>query len=79
MFMNTIAVGPFEPVESWVTGGATVAIARTATFFWRKQTLPEDVAKTFPSWRDKSEVRDIMLVSKERVYLNKRLGGVLFR
>ncbi len=75
MFMNTIAVGPFEPVESWVTG-ATVAIARTATFFWRKQTLPEDVATAFPSWRDKSEVRDILLVSKGH---NKRLGGVLFR
>jgi len=23
--MNTIAVGPFEPVESWVTGGTGVA------------------------------------------------------
>lgn len=66
MFMNTIAVGPFEPAESWVTGGATVAIARTATFFWRKQTLTEDVATAFPSWRDKSELRDIMFVSKVR-------------
>lgn len=67
MFMNTIAVGPFKPAESWVTGGARVAIARTATFFWRKQTLPEDVATAFPSWRDKSEVdksevRDVMLI-----------------
>ena len=26
MFMNTIAVGPFDPVAFWVTGGATVAI-----------------------------------------------------
>lgn len=66
MFMNTIAVGPFEPAESWVTGGATVAIARTATFFWRKETLPEDVATAFPSWRDKSELRDIMFVPKGR-------------
>lgn len=64
MFMNTIAVGPFEPAGSWVTGGAMVAIARTATFFWRKQTLPEDVATAFLSWRDKSEVRDIMFVPK---------------
>lgn len=28
MFMNTIAVGPLEPIESCVTGGATVAILR---------------------------------------------------
>ncbi len=28
MFMNTIAVGPFEDVASWVTGGTTVAIDR---------------------------------------------------
>jgi len=26
MFMKTIAVGPLLLVESWVTGGATVAI-----------------------------------------------------
>lgn len=26
MFMKTIAVGPFLLVESWVTGGTTVAI-----------------------------------------------------
>ena len=26
MFMNTIAVGPLAPVESWVTGGAAVAV-----------------------------------------------------
>ena len=26
MFMNTIAVGPLEPVLSWVTGGTTVAM-----------------------------------------------------
>lgn len=64
MFMNTIAVGPFEPAASWVTGGAMVAIARTATFFWRKQTLPDDIATAFPSWRDKSEVREIMFVPK---------------
>ena len=25
IFMNTIAVGPFEPTAFWVTGGATVA------------------------------------------------------
>jgi hypothetical protein len=32
MFMKTIAVGPFLLVESWVTGGTTVAIDRpTAT------------------------------------------------
>ena len=31
MFMNTIAVGPFEDVASWVTGGTTVAIVRA----WR--------------------------------------------
>lgn len=45
-----------------MTGGATVAIARTATFLWRKQTFPEDVATAFPSRRDKSEVRDVMLI-----------------
>ncbi len=28
MFMNTIAVGPFDEVASWVTGGTTVAIDR---------------------------------------------------
>jgi len=28
MFMNTIAVGPFDEVVSWVTGGTTVAIDR---------------------------------------------------
>lgn len=28
MFMKTMAVGPFEEVASWVTGGTTVAIAR---------------------------------------------------
>lgn len=27
MFINTMAVGPFEPVASCVTGGATVAFA----------------------------------------------------
>jgi len=26
MFMKTMAVGPFEDVASWVTGGTTVAI-----------------------------------------------------
>ena len=26
MFMNTIAVGPFELMEFWVTGGTTVAM-----------------------------------------------------
>jgi hypothetical protein len=26
MFMNTIAVGPLELMEFWVTGGATVAM-----------------------------------------------------
>lgn len=26
MFMNTMAVGPFEPTEFCVTGGATVAL-----------------------------------------------------
>lgn len=62
IFINTIAVGPCEPTESWVTGGATVAIARTATFLWRKQTFPGDVATAFPSRRDKSEVRDVMLI-----------------
>lgn len=30
MFMKTIAVGPFALVESWVTGGTTVAILRAA-------------------------------------------------
>lgn len=25
MFIKTIAVGPFDPVAFWVTGGATVA------------------------------------------------------
>ena len=28
MFMKTMAVGPFEEVASWVTGGTTVAIVR---------------------------------------------------
>lgn len=28
MFMKTMAVGPFEVVASWVTGGTTVAIVR---------------------------------------------------
>ena len=28
MFIKTIAVGPLEEVESWVTGGTTVAIDR---------------------------------------------------
>lgn len=28
MFMKTIAVGPFDEVASWVTGGTTVAIDR---------------------------------------------------
>ncbi len=28
MFMKTMAVGPFEEVASWVTGGITVAIVR---------------------------------------------------
>jgi hypothetical protein len=26
MFMKTMAVGPLDPVLSWVTGGTTVAI-----------------------------------------------------
>ncbi len=29
MFMNTIAVGPFELVASWVTGGTGVANERS--------------------------------------------------
>ena len=64
MFINTMAVGPCEPTESWVTGGATDAIARAATFLWRMQTFPEDVATAFPSRRDKTEVRDAMLIPK---------------
>lgn len=63
-----------------MTGGATVAIARTAIIFWRKQTLPEDVATAFPSWRDKSKVRDIMLVPKgQSLPLTKGLEEFLFR
>ena len=30
IFIKTIAVGPFETVASWVTGGTTVAIVRDA-------------------------------------------------
>ena len=33
MFMNTMAVGPLEDMDDWVTGGATVAIER----FWRRR------------------------------------------
>ncbi len=32
MFMKTIAVGPFEDVASWVTGGTTVAIDRPCLY-----------------------------------------------
>ena len=35
MFMNTIAVGPFEDVASCVTGGTTVAIDRLGFVFCR--------------------------------------------
>ena len=44
-----------------MTGGATVAIDRTAAFFWCKRTFLEDVAMAFPSRQDKIEVRDAML------------------
>lgn len=42
MFINTIAVGPFEEVESWVTGGATVAIDRPKGFCCRKQVFLDE-------------------------------------
>jgi hypothetical protein len=34
MFMNTIAVGPLDPIELWVTGGATVAMFDLCPVFW---------------------------------------------
>ena len=42
MFINTMAVGPFEPVELCVTGGATVTIDDRRSHgraFWQVEAL----------------------------------------
>lgn len=47
MFMNTIAVGPFEPTEFCVTGGATVAIDDRNSWgraLWHMAVLENDSA-----------------------------------
>lgn len=47
IFRKTIAVGPFDPVESWVTGGTTVAIVRELPLY--EPTGARRHADTLPS------------------------------
>jgi hypothetical protein len=39
MFMNTIAVGPFEPAEFCVTGGAALASVAMCCFLCHSETV----------------------------------------
>lgn len=43
---NTIAVGPFDPVASWVTGGTGVAKCRAWAAIWGRTSREDEFLDT---------------------------------